>query len=250
MHKAVSFSVAVGLTLFMAAGCSKYIKPSDKAAYDSASAAVERAQSDLKSAEVVPTKNDMQDTFSDALSNLAAAKDLLGKDDYVKAQELALKASQLATDVKELPGEVQKLIAETEKSLVFATEVGLDKTYGKKIKEIKDNLWDANNNVRLKRYAAAKSLAANACSETRKAIDDVEKANDSMAKANAAVIAAKDAGAEASLADIMKTAADTLAAAKTDMENANFQKAKEGADKACQLAKDALEKAKAAKQNN
>ena len=241
---------ATGLVLFLTAGCSKYIKPSDKAAYLSASAAVEKAQSDLKSAEVAPTKNDMQETYSDGLAKLAAAKESLGKDDYARAQELAFIASELATDVKELPGEVEKLTADTEKSLVFATEVGLDKTYGKKIKEIKDNLWDANNNVRLKRYAAAKSLAANACSETRKAIDDVEKANDSMAKANAAVIAAKDAGAEASLADIMKTAADTLAAAKTDMENANFQKAKEGADKACQLAKDALETAKAAKQNN
>ncbi len=240
--------VAALAVVFICAGCSKYIKPSDKAAYSSATAAVDKAEKDLKSAEASPNKDNMQETYNDARSKLAGAKEYLSKDDYAGAQDSAEKASLLARDVKELPGEVQKLIAETEKSLVFATEVGLDRSYGKKIKEIKDTLWDANNNVRLRRFAAAKSMAANAYNETRKAIEDVEKANDSMAKAKTAVIDAKDAGAESTVADILKSAEDALAMAKLDMDNANFQKAREGADKACQLAKDALEKAKAVKQ--
>ena len=126
------FILAALAGVLICAGCSKYIKPSDKAAYGSASAAVEKAEKDLKSAEASPNKDDMQETYNDARSKLAGAKEFMGKDDYAKAQDSAEKASQLAIDVKELPGEVQKLIAETEKSLVFATEVGLDRSYGKR----------------------------------------------------------------------------------------------------------------------
>jgi len=245
MKKLIACLLALGIVGFVA-GCSKYIKPSDKPAYDAACNALAAAEAEIKLTETSESRKDMKEVFSDAKAKLALANEYLNKDSYAKSEIEAKKASVLAKEVREIPNMVNTMIADTEKSLQFAAEVGLDKTYGKKLKEIKDNLWEAKNNVRLKRYKLAKEMAVQAYDGIRKAIDDVEKANDAMTRAKTAIIDAKDAGADTTVADLFKSAEEAVATAKTEMDNANFVKSKEAAEKACSLAKEAAEKAKTA----
>ncbi|MEI7904208.1 MAG: hypothetical protein WCI43_02195 [Candidatus Firestonebacteria bacterium] len=228
------------------AGCSKYIKNEDKPAYNSACAAIAAAENELKLTDASESRVDMSDTFLNAKSGLVLAGEYLERGSYAKAEESAKKVSGLAKEIREIPNEVNILIAGTERSLQFAVEVGLDKAYGKKLKEIKDDLWEAKSSFRQQKYRLAKELAGRAFEAIRKAIEDVEKANYAMTRAKTCLGEAKAAGADVSMADLFKSAEEAAATAKAEMENANFVKCREAAEKACALAKEAAEKAKAA----
>jgi hypothetical protein len=243
MKKIAVFAVCLGLI----AGCTKTIRPENKAAYDNAVRAIAIANESIKAAQAVNAGVEMPETFNSAKSYLASAEDFLEKDNYQKSMEMALKASTQAKDSKEIPGIVAGLIAETEKGLQFAKDTGLDKLYGKKLKEVSDLLWDTRNNVRLKKYIIAKGMATQAQFEIRKAIDDVEKANSALTKAKTAIVEAKEAKADEFAPEDMKSAEEAKLAAEQEMNNGNFVKCAEIAEKARQLAKAAADKAKEAK---
>ena len=238
--------------LIAVAGCSKAIKPSDKPLYDKAVAAIDEAKAEIKESEKSPTIKDLNDLFNIAKGQLSTAEDFLNKDNYTKAALLAQQAKETARNVRELPLQVQNLVSEVESSLQFARELGMDKTYGKKIKEISDDIWEVKNNVRLKRYEIAKTLATQAQGKIKKALDEVEKATIEVTKAKTALAEAKDANADTLAADIYKSAEEALETAKKAMDSANFKQAEESANKAGQLAQDALVQAKkeAVKQQN
>ena len=235
------------LCLLVMTNCSKVIKPADKPAYDAAVAAIESAKLEIKRTDISDEKNDLPDLFSTATAHLATAEDFLNQDNYAKALEMASKAATEARQVRELPTSVDNIIAGVEKNLQFAREVGLDKTYGKKIKEINNMIWDAKNNIRLKKYELAKNYASQAATEIKKALDDVESATSELTKAKTALAEAKDAGADVSAADMYKSAEEAIDTAKKEMDNANFNQCADAAKKAVQLAKDALKKAKESK---
>jgi len=227
--------------------CGRYIKPEDKPAYDNAMNAILMAEKEIKQTETSEYKNDLIDLFNSAKANLATANDYLNKGNYDKAIELALKSSSQAKEVRELPPSTINLINEVDKSLRYAKELGLDKTYGKKMKEVSDLLWDARNNVRLKRYSLAKNFASQAYDEIKKALDDVEKATAEITRAKTALVEAKEAGADIAAPDLYKGAEEALLTAQKEMDNNNFSQCVEAAKKAVQLAQDAIKKAKESK---
>lgn len=240
--------LVIGLSfLFILANCGKYIKSEDKPAYDNASNAIAQAEKEVKQTESSESKKDLIDLFNTAKASLATANDYLDKGNYTKAVELALKASSEAKEVRELPTVVSNLIDETEKSIKYAKELGLDKTYGKKIKEVNDLLWDTRNNVRLKRYSLAKNFGSQALDGIRKALDEVEKATAEITRAKTALVEAKEAGADVSASDLYKSAEEALATAKKEMDNNNFKECCEAAKKSAQLAQESLKKTREGK---
>ena len=247
-----NFVVLILAAFIAIAGCAKVIKPADKAMYDKADAAIDNAKAEIKLAEKAPTLKDLYEMFNSSKSFLATAEEWLEKGQYVKAIDMATKAADTAKSVRELPGQVQGIIAETERSLQLAREVGMDKTYGKMIKEVTNNIWDAKNNVRLRKYDLAKSYASQALASINKANKDVEKATDELTKAKTALAEAKDANADTLVSDMYKNVEEAIKTATEAMDKANFVQAAESAAKASQLAKDALVKAKeeAVKQQN
>jgi hypothetical protein len=250
MFKKIFALAAVFVFAVMLTSCSKYIKPEDKAAYDAASVDIYNAQAEVKTTDKPELRKEKElfDLFNTAKSNIAAAQDLLDKGKYDKASEMAKKAATQAKDARELPAQVSTLIDQTEKKLAFAKEVGLDKTYGKKIKEVNDLLWEARDQVkRVGRYEFAKSKATWALQTINKAIEDVETANNALTKAKTALVEAKDAGADNNAADLIKSAEEAVETAKKEMDAANFTAAQAAAQKAEQLAKDALKKSKEGK---
>jgi|GEM_PF-1807401 len=226
------------------AGCAKVIKPADKPMYDRTVAAIDNAKAELKLTEKAPTLKDLTEMFNSAKSYLSTAEEWLDKGQYTKAVDMANKAGETAKMVRELPGQVQSLIAETEKNLQLAKEVGMDKTYGKMFKEVTNNIWDAKEYVRLKKFELAKSYAAQALASINKANKDVEKATDEVTKAKTALAEAKDANADTLVPDMYKNVEEALKTAAEAMDKANFVQAAESAAKASQLAKEALVKAK------
>ena len=233
-------------------GCSKVIKPADKPMYDKTVAAIDNAKAELKQTEKAPTLKDLNEMYNSAKSYLSTAEEWLDKGQFTKAIEMANKAGDTAKSVRELPGEVQGIITAAERSLQLAKEVGMDKTYGKMIKEVTNNIWDAKNQVRLKKYELAKTYANLALTDINKANKDVEKATDELTKAKTALAEAKDANADTLVPDMYKNVEEALKTATDAMDKANFVQAADSAAKASQLAKDALVKAKeeAVKQQN
>ncbi|OGF47311.1 MAG: hypothetical protein A2452_13240 [Candidatus Firestonebacteria bacterium RIFOXYC2_FULL_39_67] len=233
-------------------GCSKVIKPADKPMYDRAVAAIDNAKAEIKLSEKAPTLKDLYEMFNSAKSYLSTAEEWLEKGQYSKSIDLANKAGDSAKNVRELPGQIQGIIAEAERSLQLAKEVGMDKTYGKMIKEVTNYIWDAKNNIRLKNYELAKSFASQALASINKANKDVEKATDELTKAKTALAEAKDSNADTLVPDMYKNVEEAIKTATDAMDKANFVQAAESAAKASQLAKDALVKAKeeAVKQQN
>ncbi|MFH1824541.1 MAG: DUF4398 domain-containing protein [Candidatus Firestonebacteria bacterium] len=227
--------------------CGKYIKPEDKPAYDNAVNSMAQAEKEIKQTESSENKKDLIDLFNTAKADLATANDYLNKGSYAKAIELALKASSEAREVRELPTIVSNLIDETEKSIRYAKELGLDKTYGKKIKEVNDLLYDTRNYVRLKKYSFAKNFGSQALDGIKKALDEVEKATAELTRAKTALVEAKEAGADVSASELYKSAEEALATAKKEMDNNNFKECGEAAKKSTQLAQESLKKAKEGK---
>ncbi|MFH1075123.1 MAG: hypothetical protein V1752_08550 [Candidatus Firestonebacteria bacterium] len=247
-----NFGVLFLAAFIAAAGCSKIIKPADKPMYDRAAAAIDNADAAIKLTEKAPTVKDLYEMFNSAKSYLSTAKEWLEKGQYVKSIEMADKAADTAKNVRELPGQINAIITETERSLQLAREVGMDKTYGKMIKEVTNYIWDAKEYIRLKKYELAKNFASQALASINKANKDVEKATDELTRAKTALAEAKDANADTLVPDMYKNVEEAIKTATDAMEKANFTQAAESAAKASQLAKEALVKAKeeAVKQQN
>ncbi len=233
-------------------GCSKVIKPADKPLYDRAVAAIETAKKEIKISEQAPTLRDLIELYNIAKGQLSTAEDFLEKNNFLKAYQFAVQAQDSARNVRDLPGQVQNIVTEAERNIQFAKELGMDKTYGKIIKQIESDLWEVKNNVKFKKYELARTLALQAQTNVKKALDDVEKATNEVTKAKTALAEAKDANADTLAPEIYKSAEEALETAKKTMDNANFTQAVESAVKAAQLAREALVKAKeaAAKQQN
>ena len=240
------YSLVLILVILLAMGCARVIKPSDKPLYDKAVAAIEAAKIELKNSEKAPEIKDLTELFNTAKMQLSGAEALLDKNDFSGACESAVKARETARTVRELPGQVQTLIAEVERNIQFAKELGMDKTYGKKIKEVESDVWDVKEKVRFKKYEPARVLAVLAQAKIKKALDDVEKATNEITKAKTALAEAKDANADTLASELYRSAEEALETAKKTMDNANFTQAVESASKAAQLARDALVKAKEA----
>lgn len=230
--------------IFTFIGCSKVIKPADKPLYDKAVAAINAAKIEIKNSEKAPTLKDLLELFNTAKGQLSTAEEYLDKNNFAKAYSTAILAQETARNVRELPNEVQNIISEVEKNIRFAKELGMDKTYGKKIKEVENDVWEAKNNIRYKKFELARTFAIQSQVNIKKALDDVEKATNEVTKAKTALAEAKDANADTLAPDIYKSAEEALDTAKKTMDNANFTQAVESASKAAQLARDAMVQAK------
>lgn len=232
------------ILIFFLAGCAggPEILPQEKIVYDVTVEALEKADAEIKLAEEEGADESMPKEYNKARGLFATAEAKLNEKKFSDAKELAEKARNEAKLARELPSEARSSINNAASIISSTGNSELAKIFPDLIRGAQKDLSEATKCLGKKDFVMAKVYARKVINELGLKKEKFELASNAVKEAENNINAAKLAEADKFLSDEFRNAEDYLKKAKAGLESKDFDSAKNNAESASKISKNALTK--------